>query len=81
MYSEIDFRLSAWVPVVIFSAERSLASPESRSVPTVVKPNRDHYRPVGAYAAAVRKRGRVPGARGEAGSAGDELDVTRDRTS
>ena len=48
---------------------------------TVAKPNRDHYRPVGAYAAAVRKRGRVPGARGEAASPSDEPDRSRDRTS
>jgi len=48
---------------------------------TVVKPNRDHYRPVGAYAAAVRKRGRVPGARGDAGIEGGELDLSKDRTS
>jgi len=47
----------------------------------VVKPNRDHYRPVGAYAAAVRKRGRVPGARGDAGIEGGELDLSKDRTS
>jgi len=45
---------------------------------TVVKPNRDHYRPVGAYAAAVRKRGRVPGARGDAGPPSDQFDLTKD---
>jgi hypothetical protein len=48
---------------------------------TVVKPNRDHYRPVGAYAAAVRKRGRVPGARVDSESSNDELNATKDRAS
>jgi hypothetical protein len=48
---------------------------------TVVEPNRDHYRPVGAYAAAVRKRGRRSGARVDSESSTDELNRSKDRAS
>lgn len=53
-YSEKNLRSSRIVD------ELSLLSADdwSRYRETVVKPNRSHYRPVGAYAASVRKRGR-----------------------
>jgi hypothetical protein len=53
-YSEKQLRSSRVVD------ELSLMSPDDWHGyrETVVKPNRNHYRPIGAYAASVRKRGR-----------------------
>lgn len=53
-YSERHLRSS------LFVDELAALSPAEWNAyrETVVKPNRGHYRPIGAYAAAVRKRGR-----------------------